>query len=472
MACGLRSSTLLSIVSIAWTLAASACQSSPVAAPELSQPTVPEPDWTAMGRFPHADHTAMPCTDCHPLAAVRGGRRVQPGSDDHAPCDRAGCHREAFLSHPSSLCLICHQSVEPTAAGASPLRPYPPQRGLRALASQFSHAQHLDYAAMDEAVGFHVSCGDCHQQSAGGAVGTGTGTGTVEDVAQMMALPGHRECGRCHAAEAALPGVVAMSDCQTCHRPRLPVPARARRMITGDLRFSHERHRTDVAGDHILCSTCHAKGPNDGDGVAPRNAAQPRAVDDALASPNTAICVACHDDEARAPARVRIAACTTCHSTIDSGLRPRSHLPVRARPLDHTLAFRTDHGEPAAADPQRCARCHVIMSTAPRDVCDECHQVMQPQDHRLAWREFDHGPAAFVDSDRCATCHGTPFCVDCHAQMPRSHVPRAAFVMGGHALPASVNLRACLVCHDVERDCNRAGCHSGLSQLMRGMRWR
>jgi hypothetical protein len=386
-----------------------------------------EPD-----RFPHRAHGTLACVDCHALPDVLGGRPAIPGAADHQPCDRSGCHREAFLAAPGKLCTICHRDVDPTVPGTGELR-YPPAKGRRALAARFSHASHLDYARMEKQVGFHVSCTDCH---------------VAEDGEPK--LPDHAVCGRCHAPEAAPPGAPAMGQCGACHKADATEPPRRRRLIVGDLRFHHENHRADRAGVGILCTTCHT----DSAQVAATGAHKP---------PPVATCVDCHDDDKRTPSSLRMRACSTCHGSEELGLTqipPRSHLPAPDRPADHTLAFRSDHGADARRDARRCAKCHTQMSGAARDTCDECHQLTPPRDHNTLWREYDHGSGARERSERCAVCHQADFCVACHSRPPRSHFPISTFRTREHASIARFDVRACITCHEPTRDCTSGGCHT------------
>lgn len=386
-------------------------------------------------RFPHPRHTDLQCTECHALVSVLAGERAVPGADDHAPCDRGNCHQDAFLKEPGDICRVCHERAEPAQVGDSPLSAYPRRRGYRALAARFAHDKHLNFTLMERQVGFHVTCGDCH---------------TAADTEATH--PGHDVCSRCHAPEAAHGDMPALTECDKCHSPRARKPARIRRVITGDLRFRHGNHRTDVRGKPIRCIDCHS------DTRSVRSITAHLDMD-------TGVCVACHDDPERTPSSKRMRVCQTCHSGRSSGfevLAPRSHLPRLERPEDHTLAFRRGHGEDARQNATRCARCHTFMSGASRDVCDECHQIMQPHDHGLSWREFDHGPEASARADACATCHKGSFCGGCHSLLPRSHRPLMAFAQeGGHALAAQINIRACITCHDPTdpNQCRR--CHVG-----------
>ena len=396
--------------------------------------TSPVPSDSERGRFPHVRHRALSCTECHRIDDVVAGRPARPGAEDHAPCDRERCHRPAFaaIAAPGALCRICHSRVGPAQPGGTRLAPYPPARGRRALAAEFSHARHLDLHFMEGKVGFHVSCSDCHEQAGGG-----------------LAPPGHAVCARCHAPEASPPGAPTMVECARCHVDRPVQPSRLRRFIVGDLRFDHGPHRQDRRGRRIGCASCHTD-------------AAAATTTEAHAPPLMAACVGCHDDSARTPPVKRMRMCETCHATRQASIgsiAPRSHLPALERPEDHTRAFRRDHAADASADPQRCARCHTSMSGSPRDSCDDCHRVMRPQDHTVTWREFDHGPASAARADVCAVCHQGDYCIACHQVRPRSHFPSAAFAAEGHGQFARFNLRSCSACHVFETDCATSGCH-------------
>src|SRR5690606_2609131 len=78
--------------------------------------TTPAPVDEERGRFPHARHAQIACTECHQLEAVLAGRPARPGAADHAPCDRSGCHRDEFLARPGRLCRMCHAAVAPGVA--------------------------------------------------------------------------------------------------------------------------------------------------------------------------------------------------------------------------------------------------------------------------------------------------------------------------------------------------------------------
>jgi hypothetical protein len=362
-------------------------------------------------RLSHAQHGALPCDKCHRPNEVR------PGVDDHKPCDDPACHRKDFLATPGKLCLVCHESIKPPPNFEAKLKKYPRQDLWQSQPPVFSHKKHMDADKMEDQVGFHVACNDCH----------------VRDGNRVT--PSHAACARCHAAEVGLAKAPPMEKCDGCHqdgaRPRKRV-----RLIRGDLEFSHERHVTDRKNQPIRCEQCH------------QQSAQSSRFEDHPA-PRVESCVGCHDDSDRTPITSRMRICETCHRERVSGvatLAPRNHLPASERPIDHTIAFRRDHREIAARESARCATCHTQMSGNAMNTCDECHQTMLPTDHRITWRELDHGPEATATRDRCATCHVVEFCTSCHAQRPRSHGFRGTFTTA-HGRLARANVRSCLTCH-------------------------
>ena len=393
------------------------------APPHMAEAPEPPADPT---RLSHDHHAQIACVRCH----VNDSR---PGHD-HQPCDDGKCHKAAFLAPPGAVCVVCHTAVTTSPLDA-PLRPYPTDDAWQAEPSKFSHKLHTDGKAIEGAVGFHVTCADCHVRG------------------DALARPNHATCARCHAPEAGLAHAPRMDDCAGCHEPGNHQRVRAR-LIRDDLSFAHDRHRADRRGQPIRCEQCHAQ------------SAQATGFADHVA-PRVQSCVGCHDDSDRTPETMRMRICEACHSERRSTLTkiaPRSHLPATERPLDHTLAFRRDHQDAAERDGGRCAACHTQMSGNPRDMCDECHQTMRPADHRITWRELEHGEEAATDTQRCARCHVVEFCTACHSQRPRSHGYAGTFV-SDHGPLARVNVRSCLTCHDEQRDC--ATCHSSTARPRR-----
>ncbi len=395
-------------------------------------------------RFPHNRHTLLSCTYCHPSEGAQASTTLRPGQNQHKSCSESECHAAEFRGAPTEFCALCHEEVGTGEGDTSPLVPFPPQDTRRSQVVAFSHQLHLDASAMEQRLGFHISCVDCHFLDAG------------SQDEQELRRPDHKACARCHAAESAPDDTPSMDSCKGCHQDSQQRAVVDSRMIEGDLQFSHRRHRSDRRGELISCATCHLESVSASEEQVGQHA-----------TPKMRICVDCHDDPERVNTKHRMRRCQTCHITRSAGLgsiAPRSHLPATERPADHTQAFRRDHASDARAESQNCARCHTMLSGNKRDTCDECHQVMRPRDHVVTWREYDHGPEAGGLSERCTTCHQVDFCVACHQKPPRSHFPRMAFLAGGHGTQAVLNMRACMTCHQPDRgsgssSCNRSGCH-------------
>lgn len=393
-------------------------------------------------RFPHDVHTGnnerirtyknrgLLCTDCHPQEAVVKGDYARPGLNDHSPCDE--CHADEFYKPPGEFCKNCHTEIDPKIKGATKMQPYPERGFVRVLASEFSHRQHLDVAKMDEAVGFHVSCNDCHLR---------------DEKTKDPLLPTHKECARCHASKDVARQALNMGECKNCHPQRNIDLVRGRIFIKQDLIFAHGDHVEDRGGAPIACDTCHADIPRS------------RSVSD-VSVPKMQRCATCHQDSQKTPDRVRIAKCDVCHEAIDTGLPPANHLVGKELPENHTVEFRTNHGEQAASKDSNCKFCHDGLTDSPRESCYQCHQIMRPRDHNLGWREDSHGREAASDRERCAGCHNADYCTACHAIPPRSHQPFAEFRLGAHAQQASFDLRSCFACHTFETSC--AACHRRL----------
>jgi hypothetical protein len=387
--------------------------------------------------FDHARHAGaglagapsgrLRCAECHALVDAATGRLSRPGASEHAPCD--ACHRDEFFRAPAAFCRMCHVSVDARGAAPSELTAWPPGGALRQRAATFNHRRHLDADAMEKRLGYHVGCRDCHLRASG------------EERAE---LAGHAGCAPCHGSARAV--APTMDACEACHPSEAVAVPQGRRFITGDLIFSHAKHERDRAGAPIACATCHG-------------AVAQAATVEGIALPAMVDCAKCHEDPARTGERVRIGNCSVCHRQISAGVAPRDHLGGGRAPDSHTLAFRTDHAEAARSPQARCRFCHGGMSSTTRDNCAECHLTMKPRDHSLRWATTDHGPEAAMARERCVTCHEADYCARCHSQRPRSHVPFEAFVNGGHAVEARLNMRACMACHTFEDTCGR--CHQG-----------
>jgi hypothetical protein len=419
------------------------------------------------GRFDHQRHQLLsarsnlpstsPDTNSSCLACHLGKDDNEALAMAHNACDAGGCHRRQFVEPPGTdqrFCKTCHIQVS-IAPLAAPMLPTPRIAAVRAMPSLFSHAQHMNQPAMDQAVGFHVSCADCHGsgapirgEGANARSGPQDGASRLVSGAEPAEPAQHSVCARCHAPEVKLGKITSMQQCVGCHQPNQVSWRHSKSLITKDLRFGHDDHLRDRSGAAIECRACHLT-------TIDAN------VNGGLAPPALSACVGCHDDSDRVGEIHRMSQCETCHATLQASLlaiAPRNHLPDAEQPPDHTIAFRTDHVE-AAADAPRCARCHreVSPSTGASSSCQQCHQFMKPRDHRVTWRELDHGAESSAAPSRCAVCHTANYCTSCHQQTPRSHA--GGNYRDNHAATARVNVRACITCHQVSRDCTGSGCH-------------
>jgi hypothetical protein len=420
----------------------------------------------------HCRHTPPPA---HPAAGVVPGG-FSHGARAHAALACVSCHRdEAPPGH--DRCARCHPAIFEPAALSGGDRAEPPcaachaQAPLRVLPARFSHRVHLDRGRMEQVVGFHVGCEDCHAlpAEAGSELPGAEGERVPRRVGELPGSGGrrgaatHADCARCHdgrgnalgtvATEAGLPPVThgdgpapRLRDCRGCHAGDEPLEIR-RKLVGETIRFSHQSHERDRVGRVIPCNACH------------ETAAQARTVAD-IEPPAMQRCTLCHDDRRVTPPEVRMGRCDGCHlAPMRDVLAPRTHQLGSIAPDDHTLAFRRDHEEAARASGAGCPACHQGLSGSRRDSCQDCHAVMRPRDHTLAFRQQDHGSEAAAARVRCVRCHSADFCEACHRVTPRSHQPLTQWRYG-HAEVARFGLRSCFACHTFENTCGQAGCHA------------
>nr|NIP57742.1 hypothetical protein [Gemmatimonadota bacterium]NIR78131.1 hypothetical protein [Gemmatimonadota bacterium]NIT86693.1 hypothetical protein [Gemmatimonadota bacterium]NIU30551.1 hypothetical protein [Gemmatimonadota bacterium]NIU35390.1 hypothetical protein [Gemmatimonadota bacterium] len=211
-----------------------------------------------------------------------------------------------------------------------------------------------------------------------------------------------------------------------------------------NLRFTHPEHARELAeADEasLTCESCHSADPDRG-----RMAVRRARVDDS--------CLSCHAHEADVhyESTWADADCATCHAPLAESGYGLGRLETLPEPRGHDgdEFLGREHGEAAAADPARCATCHV------QDRCVSCHvnagraevaavppapagmalpeyeaAYNVPESHRdRSWLE-DHGAEASVES--CSTCHTRDDCAACH-QPP---LPAAAT-----AFPSRAEVRA------------------------------
>jgi len=183
-----------------------------------------------------------------------------------------------------------------------------------------------------------------------------------------------------------------------------------------DIKFSHGAHYEA----EVECRSCHGT-PTGTEGPDLKLHGGKRA------------CLECHAKTERGND------CSVCHEVLRANEPPPDHENLWQRL--HGVASRTmipGMGETT------CAQCHT------EDSCNQCHQLVPPQDHTNFWRRRGHGLTASIDRSNCAVCHDTDYCVRCHqATQPVSHrgawgPPANRHCTGCHLPPVGLG---CGVCH-------------------------
>ena len=233
----------------------------------------------------------------------------------------------------------------------------------------FAHKNHLERGA---------ECTRCH-------------SGILAPATQdTTALPLMATCMSCHD------GLTAASDCKLCHGDRVSLAD----IHPGDWRHAHG----DVAAqEDASCAGCHTR---------------------------TASCLECHRGDNLTgfthglDAAGKEATCASCHETRQ--FCTDCHERNNRIPLDHSrIAWLSEHGHQAQADPEQCAACHD--SGDPTCAHAGCHSDFdgvrgtdQPIHDPGAGRFDSHGPWHDDDGYFCYQCHvstrqpGTGFCGYCH----------------------------------------------------------
>ncbi|HTW66695.1 MAG TPA: cytochrome c3 family protein [Bryobacteraceae bacterium] len=398
--------------------------------------------------YVHTIHLAqfggtLECSLCHPAVKDGSVELQRPGHDQCMIC-----HSDDFdpanAKARKVICAACHSSTTPAKTD---VLPFPRYSGTRALLFRFSHANHVDkLGRINKATGFRADCTFCHKFDAQGV---------------FAKFPGHTECAACHSKPGVVPQLTPALDatgCIGCHTPQEienPGFTRNRRMITQTavsgkyvaIKFTHLAHFEVKQKFNLDCTTCHYAIP------------QSTGLSD-LTLPKMVDCVACHDTSRNVPAEFRMTNCQTCHADTVTGLfTPTSHTR-NVMPASHTVNFRINHADEAAAPDAPCYVCHLNVRPATQGAsnCQACHSVMRPATHTARWKDDLHGKYAAIDRTSCATCHQADFCVRCHNELPRSHEPLPVFAGGGHATLALLDTRACLTCHTFQNTCSE--CHT------------
>ncbi len=201
----------------------------------------------------HQQKASLNISDCQSCHQQNNGQVQAPlQGKDHQPCNGTACHASEFLSRTPTICIVCHDQVEPWNKHLARIVP--------AASSEFiysmSHQKHVS------------PCADCHG-----------------NVLKNEPVPdAHAVCSTCHESEES----PAMSACGSCHA--LGTNLIATKPYSVSARFRHTTHQLDPrsgnAGSGNVrepeCSVCH------GDVTK-------AATLNAIATPTMRSCGACHD---------------------------------------------------------------------------------------------------------------------------------------------------------------------------------
>lgn len=139
--------------------------------------------------------------------------------------------------------------------------------------------------------------------------------------------------------------------------------------------------------------------------------------------------------------------CVDCHDDRRSSTKPpKSH-------NSHDIVWKREHGKYAQIkygfrNENVCRLCHKD------SFCESCHQIEQPQNHTVFWKNKAHGLAVGLDRSKCTTCHiSDDFCIRCHSETkPLDHTGLWGSTRDLHCLSCHFPLTAsipdrCGVCH-------------------------
>ncbi len=353
-------------------------------------------------RFDHSAHEAagrMACGECHPrlFGMVRTASAPAGGATIEVMRRCARCHagRTAFAVQDD--CAVCHATRVSQPAGTRTRRPTPPDRALAQATDSpgvvtFSHDRHIDTGAR---------CSTCHPRrftmrppAAGGhmqRIRRGEECGACHD--GRTSFTAARDCGLCHAAQAAAPP-------RPVSTAQLPAPREMlldRETAPAPVLFSHARHLRVAGGS---CTGCHPALFRMGRSGSLRMA-QMRAGSQ---------CGSCHNGT-RAFTVARD--CALCHAPP----RPLPAAPVlpeqRRRRADHAYARGSgspgtvtfSHERHLAAAGSQCTDCHPALFPLARPTATHPGVSMAQMFEGKQCGHCHSGTRAFTAAKDCALCH-------------------------------------------------------------------
>jgi len=272
---------------------------------------------------------------------------------------------------------------------------------------KFSHEVHKT-AGLDD-------CSACHDPAAGNAA--------------ALSMPGHDLCSVCHEIPESNfdppPDPAAQEQCMFCHTRADYAVKPWQKKLGGDLKWQHAAH----TAAEIACDTCHT--------TLDSGAFPP--------APAKAFCMDCHGKTSP-----ELNACSVCHETMTMDAIPEFRYGQRIA-HDAPDIWRKIHGQESQVDAQYCAQCHETQNR-----CDDCHSVMPPDNHTIAFKHRTHGMIAQWDRKSCAACHEEQTCSTCHNETkPASHHGGWGGIQNTHCVNChnAPERNGCAVCHeDVEHE--------------------
>lgn len=220
-------------------------------------------------RFSHEVHAGRgvkidDCGGCHVLGA--DGRAAPPTSKTpHQPCATAGCHAEQYWSRTPTICVVCHDDIDPSKKQPARLV----RRERTEFGGEINHASHA--GARVSGQGPNGACVACHG-----------------DPYKKAAAPeGHAVCAPCHGKSGAGGAAPTMQTCGGCHTrdAKGGGGGKPRSAWSVAATFDHGDHDKDPrkgASGAPTCTECHST-------VAKATTIR------AIKAPTMQTCDGCHD---------------------------------------------------------------------------------------------------------------------------------------------------------------------------------
>jgi hypothetical protein len=236
-------------------------------------------------------------------------------------------------------------------------------------------------------------------------------------------LPPMQACFNCHGLQHQ--GVqIARSDCGLCHtKPRSQLMPGSH--VAG---YAGSPHVADANADTNSCLMCHTAASCDACHVAQHVSGPPTQSAYMPLLPN----------KPRRPAinieptgLVTMGQCVACHPNLDAYV-PGRVIFAHATHLQKAFACQDCHRDfPHSADGTSrpdmpaCYQCHGLvharLGLVATEKCADCHPkgfALKPTDHTAAFIAGGHKVPANTSPEQCSMCHAASFCTSCHQGQP------------------------------------------------------